>query len=279
VKPNVFSSSFIAEDNRARFVPYGCDIVCDPQLEPLDSEPSGGAGARITEVRRLDSLFSQGRVPRADFIKLDCEGFEPEILEGAREYMRASNTLAVAAETNFLPTKDGVRTPFDAIHAMLLEQRLRVFDLVSERLPRLDYLRLRDERNRVWPAPSDPRIRPPPFDIGQFVVFDVLFCADLVAEQRDAEHPSHRLVAEEVSIDRILKMMIIFEMHGLMDCAVELASSFRARLTTRLDVDQAIDLLLGPPPHARNLPEIVECLATIAQLRIALDAKSNIPRA
>ena len=38
VKPNVFSSSFIAEDNRARFVPYGRDIVCDPQLEPLDTE-------------------------------------------------------------------------------------------------------------------------------------------------------------------------------------------------------------------------------------------------
>ena len=73
-------------------------------------------------------------------------------------------------------------------------------------------------------------------------------------------------------------MMIVFEMHGLMDCAAELASTFRDRLMTRLDVDRAIDLLLGPPPHARNLPEIVACLATIAQLRAALEAKPDSSR-
>ena len=161
--------------------------------------------------------------------------------------------MAVTAETNFLPSKAGARTQFDDLHASLLEQGLRVFDLVSERLPRLEYLRLREERNRTWPVPSDPRIRPPPFAIGQLVVFDFLFCRDLVAEQSGTARPSHG-TSTNASIDRILKMMIVFEMHGLMDCAVELASTFRERLMTRLDVDRAIDLLLGPPPHARNLP-------------------------
>ncbi len=249
VKPNAFASGFIAEDIRARFVEYGPDIVCDPQLEPLDA--SGGSGARIAKVRRLDTLFAQGALPRADVIKLDCEGFEPEILAGAREFMRASRVLALTAETNFLPSEADGRTAFDHIHTLLLEQQLRVFDLVSERLPRPEYLRLRRERNRTWPQSS------PPFDMGQFVVFDVLFCRDLVDET-------------DIAIDRILKMMIIFEMHGLMDCAVELATVFRDHLMTRLDVDHAIDLLLGPPPHARNLPEIVACLAIIAQLRAAL---------
>jgi FkbM family methyltransferase len=262
VKPNVFSSSFIAEDGRARFVVYGPDIVSDPQLEPVDTETPSGPGARIVTVRRLDTLFAQGALPPADFIKLDCEGFEPEILAGAREYMRASKTLAVVAETNFLPPKPGARTQFDELHASLLEQGLRLFDLVSERLPRPEYLRLREERHRAWPVPGDPRTRPPLFDIGQLVVFDILFCRDLVAAPDS-----------DASVDRILKMMIILEMHGLMDCAAELASHFRERLGDRLDVDRAIDLLLGPPPHARNLPEIVDCLATIAQLRTALDAK------
>jgi hypothetical protein len=183
--------------------------------------------------------------------------------------------LAVTAETNFLPSKAGARTQFDDLHASLLEQGLRVFDLVSERLPRPEYLRLRQERDRTWPVPSDPRVRPPPFAMGQFVVFDFLFCRDLVAERSEAQSSNEEIA----SIDRILKMMIVFEMHGLMDCAVELASTFRERLMTRLDVDRAIDLLLGPPPHARNLPEIVACLATIAQLRAALEAKSNAPGA
>jgi FkbM family methyltransferase len=266
VKPNVFSSSFIAEDGRARFVVYGPDIVSDPQLEPRDTQGASGPGARITTVRRLDALFAQGALPPADFIKLDCEGFEPEILAGARQYMRASKTLAVVAETNFLPVEPGGRTQFDELHASLLEQGLRLFDLVSERLPRPEYLRLREARHRTWPVPADPRTRPPPFAIGQFVVFDILFCRDLVAQSAVPE-------GNDTSIDRILKMMIIFEMHGLMDCATELASHFRERLGARLDVDRAIDLLLGPPPHARNLPEIVDCLATIAQLRTALEAK------
>jgi FkbM family methyltransferase len=262
VKPNVFSSSFIAEDGRARFVVYGPDIVSDPQLEPRDTQDAGGPGARIVTVRRLDTLFAQGALPPADFIKLDCEGFEPEILAGARQYMRASKTLAVATETNFLPAKAGARTQFDELHASLLEQGLRLFDLVSERLPRPAYLRLREQRHRTWPVPSDPRTRPPPFDIGQFVVFDILFCRDLAAAPDN-----------DASVDHILKMMIIFEMHGLMDCAAELASRFCNPLSARLDVDRAIDLLLGPPPHARNLPEIVDCLATIAHLRTALEAK------
>ena len=224
----------------------------------------------------MDTLFAEGTLPRADVIKLDCEGFEPEILAGAREFMRASKVLAVTAETNFLPSKAGARTQFDDLHASLLEQGLRVFDLVSERLPRPEYLRLRQERHRTWPVPSDPRVRPPPFAMGQLVVFDFLFCRDLVAQQERGPIVER---VDNASIDRILKMMIVFEMHGLMDCAVELASTFRERLMTRLDVDRAIDLLLGPPPHARNLPEIVACLATIAQLRAALEAKPDPPGA
>src|SRR5262245_41288065 len=71
MKPNVFSSSFIAQDNRARFVVYGPDIVSDPNLEPVDTEGPNGPGARITTIRRLDTLFAQGALPPADFIKLD----------------------------------------------------------------------------------------------------------------------------------------------------------------------------------------------------------------
>jgi len=29
----------------------------------------------------IDTLFAEGRIPRADFVKLDCEGYEPEILK------------------------------------------------------------------------------------------------------------------------------------------------------------------------------------------------------
>jgi FkbM family methyltransferase len=267
VKPNQAASSFIAKDNRARYLPNGQDIIADPQLELT---PNGGLrpGAREVNICRLDTLFANGRLPKGDFIKMDCEGFEPEVLAGAREFMRESSVLAVTSETSFQPTHCGTGTHFDCISSVLLKHRLRLFDFVGLRLPRPSYLALRKDRNRDWYSGSSPRGKPPPFDLGQPIIFDFLFCRDLVAEQQDVENNDSMA---QPSLDRILKMMIIFELHGLMDCAVELASRFRESLMSRLDVDRAIDLLLEPPQHARSLPEIVDCLGTIAALRSALD--------
>jgi hypothetical protein len=130
-------------------------------------------------------------------------------------------------------------------------------------------LALRKERTRDWYSECTPRNKPSPFNLGQPIIFDFLFCRDLVAEQDDIENNDNSV--QQPSVDQVLKMMIIFELHGLMDCAVDLASRFRENLTSRVDVDRAIDLLLEPPSHARNLPEIVDCLGTIAALRSALD--------
>ena len=44
-------------------------------------------GSRNVEIRRLDSLFAAGELPAADYIKVDCEGFDPEVLRGARSYL------------------------------------------------------------------------------------------------------------------------------------------------------------------------------------------------
>jgi FkbM family methyltransferase len=268
VKPDLAASSFIAKDNRARYLPNGQDIIADPQSELTLNEVLR-PGAREVDISRLDTLFANGLLPKCDFIKLDCEGFEPEVLAGASKFMRESSVLAVTSETSFQPTPFGTGTHFDCISSLLLKHRLRVFDLVSLRLPRPTYLALRKERTRDWYSECTPRNKPLPFDLGQPIIFDFLFCRDLVAEQDDIKNNDNSV--QQPSVDQVLKMMIIFELHGLMDCAVDLASRFRENLTSRVDVDRAIDLLLEPPPHARNLPEIVDCLGTIAALRSALD--------
>jgi hypothetical protein len=245
----------------------GQDIIADPQSETTANKGLC-PGAREVNISRLDTLFANGRLPKADFIKLDCEGFEPEALAGAATFVRESSVLAVVSETSFQPINSMSQTHFGCISSLLLNHRLRVFDLVSLRLPRPTYLALRKERNREWYSGSGPRDRPAPFDLGQPIIFDFLFCRDLVAEQDVQKNDDRSL---RPSADRILKMMVIFELHGLMDCAVELASRYQETLMSRLDVDRATDLLLEPPPHARNLPEIVDCLGTIAALRCALE--------
>src|SRR5262245_45967177 len=42
---------------------------------------------RQVPIRRLDSLLAEGLIPQADFIKVDVEGFEKEVLLGARELL------------------------------------------------------------------------------------------------------------------------------------------------------------------------------------------------
>jgi FkbM family methyltransferase len=32
-------------------------------------------------MRKLDTLLAEGAIPPADFIKIDCEGFEPAVLK------------------------------------------------------------------------------------------------------------------------------------------------------------------------------------------------------
>ncbi len=67
--------------------------------------------------------------------------------------------------------------------------------------------------------------------------------------------------------DKIVKSMINFELHGLMDCAVELAEYFRPLLSHRLDPDTAVEKLLHRPPNARNTADVTECLRMIGGLR------------
>jgi len=117
-----------------------------------DTGTQGGIalGPRTVEVRRLDTLFAAGEIPLADYIKLDCEGFEPEVIRGARNYLTRSNILCVTTETNFGVSPVYLRTPFVDICEMVSEHRLLVFDLNAVRTARPSFVAAR--RRRPWPG-------------------------------------------------------------------------------------------------------------------------------
>jgi FkbM family methyltransferase len=235
-----------------------------------DTGPQGGIalGPRTVEVRRLDTLFAAGEIPAADYIKLDCEGFEPEVIRGARNYVARSNILCVTAETNFGVSPVYFRTPFVDICEMASEHRLVVFDLNAVRSARPTYVAAR--RRRPWPEP-DLMKDSPRLDVGQPTTFDFVFCRDFVAE---ATAPHHFITLPGASlapsVDKLIKSMINFELHGLMDCAVDLAEHFRRTLSPRFDVDEAIAHLIRPPPEPRNSVDVTECIRMIGALRTRL---------
>jgi FkbM family methyltransferase len=202
--------------------------------------------ARTVSIRKLDTLHAEGCIPLADYIKLDCEGYESEVLLGAQRYLAASALLCASTETTFNISPTHQHSQFSTINNLLLPHRLVVFDFSFERAPHPFYVAsLSDAQNALDKMRT--------LDVvGRPSTLDFVFCRDFVAErdwpQRYINQP---LPYELPGIDKLIKAMMIFEMHGLMDCAVELAVQFRAHLEHRLDVSEALDLLLAPAPDPR----------------------------
>jgi FkbM family methyltransferase len=236
-----------------------------------DTGTRGGIalGTRTVEVRRLDTLFAAGENPPADYIKVDCEDFEPEVIRGARNYLARSNILCVTTETNFGVSPVYLRTPFVDICEMVSEHRLLVFDLNAVRAARPSYVAARNRR--PWPEPDLMRDSPR-LDVGQPTTFDFVFCRDFVAEAIASHHFVTTLPGASLAptVDKLIKSMINFELHGLMDCAVDLAEHFRATLSPRFSVDEAIAHLIGPPRNPRNTGDVTECIRMIEALRTRL---------
>jgi hypothetical protein len=176
-----------------------------------------------------------------------------------------SNVLCVTIETAFTVCPEYPKSHFVAVSDILTPHRLRVFDLALMRTARPSYVTAK--ARYPWRAP-DPRTDVPELNVGAPGTVDALFCRDFVSEQitptNFAEVPG---AVTEPTTDKIIKTMINFELHGLMDCAVELADHFRPLLSHRFDVDAAIARLMHRAPYARNTVDVTECLRMMGELR------------
>jgi FkbM family methyltransferase len=68
---------------------------CARGLEPLRKQK--------TKTETADEFFRSQKLERIDFLKLDTQGTELEILKGAREYLSAGRIAVVKTEVLFLP--------------------------------------------------------------------------------------------------------------------------------------------------------------------------------
>jgi hypothetical protein len=109
---------------------------------------------------------------------------------------------------------------------------LVISDLNFNRIRRENYLKTRKLRGL-------PEL--PLGGAGKPVTFNVLFCRDPVAELGGGAY--YQTPPPQLRVDQILKLMAIYELHGLNDVAVELTMTFKEELGRRLDVDRAIGLL------------------------------------
>ena len=204
------------------------------------------ANARHVLVRKLDTLLDEGLIAQPDFLKVDVEGFEKRVFMGAAKLL-GSGLLGIETETSFDTSPEYPKSHFGTIQELVLTHNFLVFDLNFNRIPRATFQQALKRAGRK--PVTDQR------SIGRPATLNVLFCRDLIGETDTPQ--SFSAVRKRPTVDQIIKMMIIYELHGLNDIAVDTGERFRAELSGRRDVDHAIRLLADPYCRRRRFTQRV----------------------
>jgi FkbM family methyltransferase len=198
---------------------------------PSRFERQSSEQARHVTMRKLDTLYEQGVIPAADFLKVDVEGYEKNVFLGARTLLAAGN-LSVETETNFGISPTYPRSHFSALSDILVEHGLTAFDLGFDRIPRATFTQAL-QRLGIQISPGR--------QLGKPATFNFLFCRDAI-DERDSPH--HYInPPQAITVDQIIKLMIIYELHGLNDIALDTAVRLQDTLSVRFDVGEAVDML------------------------------------
>lgn len=181
------------------------------------------------ETIDCDTFCREHGVPGVDFIKLDTEGTELEILEGAVKTLDGG-VLAVLVEVAFYPYQQG-RPLFSDIDVFLRKRGFVLFDLNTVRLARSSL------------PPLDTPIADPA-QYGQVLAGDALYLRD-VAAQKDS--------GARLTPAKLLKAICLFELFSLPDCAIELVEYCLRYQYLPKQIGDVIDLLV-PRVFNRSLP-------------------------
>jgi len=150
------------------------------------------------ETTTVDSL----KLP-VDFLKMDAEGAELEIMKGAKETIK-NTVLGLCLEVMFQPWRQGAPT-FDRVHQFCVGQGFRLYDLSTYRHVRRNFA-LKTHQN--YSSGLSP--------FGQLIWGEALYLRDAVEEISNPERIAWW------TPERIYKILALYEMHYLHDCAFEL---------------------------------------------------------
>ncbi len=190
-----------------------------------------GRKAEKVQVRKLDTLFNSGIVPRADFIKLDCEGFERYVFDGATEYLNACNLLGADAESGFSVSFPNPDSHFTHCQMPLTRQRLVVGDIQMSRV---------DEKSYIVAAGGEPH----PLNVRRPGTINTLFVRDLKGERDSPASYAYRAPEPSPSVETILKTIVVLELYCMIGCAFELLTQFKDRLHKEIDTAKVAGLLV-----------------------------------
>jgi FkbM family methyltransferase len=197
----------------------------------LNGENGRVIGQREIIVDTLDNAMASENLFMLNFLKLDAEGAELDILLGATKILHDPRLFGILAEIRFHPESNS-SPPFWQIDQFLQAQGFRLFDISSNKWSRraLPYLGTQDyilsDGRRFYAYTTQ----------GQVVDGDALYFRDLLL-------PQNRALAESLSAKDLLKLAALYEIYHHNDAAAELIQAFRGKIGEIIDCDVLLDHL------------------------------------
>jgi hypothetical protein len=187
-------------------------------------DPSG-SGVITDESTTLDEFF--GGTPNAaiDFIKIDTDGGDFDVLRGAERLIAEAPTLGIFIEIQFHGPVNNHANLFCNIDGFLRARGLSLFDIEVYRYSRA-----------TLPKAFAANI-PAQTVEGQVLWGDALYLRDF--GDRDYE----RMWGITLPAVKMLKLAAIHEIFGLEDCAAEILCKYRSDLDRLVDVTHCLNLL------------------------------------
>ncbi len=187
------------------------------------------AGEEVVYTTRRTTLddFFRARPETVNFIKIDTDGTDLDVLRGATELLKSPKLLGLVVESPFQGEFDNKQANvFANIDTFLRAQGFQVFDLTTWR-----YSRAALPSKFVYNIPAQTQRGPVTWG-------DALFF-------RDYGHPEYENLTAKIPDETdILKLAALFEVFDLEDCAADLLIKYKKQLAEKLEIEALLDLLV-----------------------------------
>jgi FkbM family methyltransferase len=202
------------------------------------------------EADSLDNVVtkSKSRLDHIDFIKIDTEGSELDVLHGARATLSKCHVLGLLVEV-WWDSRLKNQPAFAELDSFIREQGFSFFDIECQRYPRnsLPVGRLTSVQGEKSKWFSTLRGNAQTFSseapyryFGQMLTGDALYFRD----------PIWDLSQEEDSFgwtdESILRLVGLLDLYNYPDFAIEILDFYRDRFSGHVDVDLLMDSLVPP---------------------------------
>jgi hypothetical protein len=195
------------------------------------------AGPRLADPDRrivLDQFLGAAGVPAVDFLKLDVDGPDFEVLVSVDGLLAAGPVLGVGMEVNFFGSGAPTDHTLHNTDRFLKERGFELFDLSARR-----YSTGALPARFVLPVPAETAT-------GRVLQGDALYFRDVA----NLEHRASMM--DRLRPTQLLKLACLFDLCGLADCAAEILVVAQERLDPLVAVESLLDALV-PEPWAGTL--------------------------